>query len=104
MLDSPAKDAIIGAYLQATSFPVWESDSEGAQALREAVGDATPNDWFFIAWAGSHITRAVLEAAIDNDDLSREGITEAASELTGVDGDGMLPEGSANYAAEPNDR
>lgn len=104
VLDSPAKDAIAAAYLQATSFPTWESDSEGAQALREAVGDTAPNDWFFIAWAGSHITKAVLEAAIDNDDLSREGITEAASELTGVDGDGMLPDGSANFAGDANDR
>ncbi len=103
VLDSPAGPAIQAAYMQASSFPTWESDAPGAQALREAVGDATPNDWFFIGWAGSYITKAILEAAVDNDDLSREGLVEAATSLESVDGEGMLPDGSGNYAGDAND-
>jgi len=103
VLDSPAAPAIQAAYMQATSFPTWESDSPGAQALRDAVGDLAPNDWFFIGWAGSYLTKAVLEAAVENDDLSREGLVEAATDLEGVDGEGMLPEGSGNYAGDPNE-
>lgn len=103
VLDSPAAPAIQAAYMQATSFPTWESESAGAQKMREAVGGAAPNDWFFIGWAGSYVTKAVLEKAVENDDLTREGIVEAAAELETVDSEGMLPEGTGNYAGDPNE-
>jgi ABC-type branched-subunit amino acid transport system substrate-binding protein len=101
---SPAAPAIEALYLQATSFPTWESESPGAAALREAVGaDAVPNDWFFLGWAGSYVMKAALEKAVENDDLSRKGILDASLELTEVDSEGMLPAGSGNYAGDPNE-
>lgn len=101
VLDSPAGPAIEKLYMQASSFPTWED--EGLAEMRDAVPDATPNDWYTLGWAGSYIMKQVLEDAIDADDLTRAGVVEAASKLEGID-NGALPEGSANYAAEPNER
>lgn len=103
VLGSPAGPAISAMYMQATSFATWEDDSAGATAMREAAGDAAPNDWFNLGWAGGYIMKAVLEQAIEDDDLSREGIVAAAKKIDGVDGEGMLPEGSGNYSGDAND-
>jgi hypothetical protein len=90
--------------MQATSFPTWESDAPGTVAMREAVGSGvTPNDWFQIGWSSGYVMKAVLEQAVEDDDLSRANLVEAATSLEGVDSEGMLPEGSGNYAGEPND-
>ena len=35
-------------------------------------------------------------------DLTREGVISAAASLTSVDAQGTLPEGSGNYAGNPN--
>ena len=104
--DSPAAPAVEALYLQATSFGTWDSDTPGHEAMRAAAEELgqVPNDWFMIGWAGSYIMKAALEAAIDDDNLTREGLVEAAAALTGVDGEGMLPEGSGNYAGDANER
>ncbi|HET7690314.1 MAG TPA: ABC transporter substrate-binding protein [Nocardioidaceae bacterium] len=106
VLESPAGPAIAGLYRQATSFGTWDSDTPGHEAMREAAAAAkqVPNDWYMIGWAGGYIMKAALEAAIEDDNLTREGLVEAAAALTGVDGEGMLPEGSGNYAGDPNER
>ncbi len=104
VLQSPAGPAITPFYMQATSFGAWDDDTDGHNAMREAAGDATPNDWYMIGWAGSYVLKAVLEKAIDDDKLTREGLVDAAASLESVDSQGMLPEGSGNYAGEPNER
>lgn len=103
VLESAAGPAISALYMQATSFPTWEFDAPGAAAMREAVPTQAPNDWFYLGWAGSYVMKAALEKAIENDDLTRAGLIEASQELTGVDGDGMLPAGSGNYAGDANE-
>ena len=50
------------------------------RAAAEAAGQA-PNDWYMIGWAGAYIMKAALEAAIDDDNLTREGLVEAAAVL-----------------------
>lgn len=104
VLESAAGPAIAALYMQATAFPTWDADTPGSEAMRAAAGTATaPNDWYNLGWAGAYVMKAVLEQAIENDDLSREGIVEAATELTEVDSQGMLPAGSGNYAGDAND-
>ncbi|HSV41396.1 MAG TPA: ABC transporter substrate-binding protein [Nocardioidaceae bacterium] len=105
LLASEAGPAITALYMQATSFGTWESDTAGHEAMRAAAGKkADPNDWYMIGWAGQYVMKAALEAAIEADDLTREGLVAAGEGLTGVSGDGMLPEGSGNYAGDPNER
>jgi ABC-type branched-subunit amino acid transport system substrate-binding protein len=102
LIADPQNAAALGsAYLQSTSFPVWESDTPGHEAMRAATDE--PNDWFALGWTSQYVIKAVLEAAIDNDDLTREGVLDAAQSLTEVDSEGTLPEGSGNYAGDPNE-
>jgi ABC-type branched-subunit amino acid transport system substrate-binding protein len=103
LLQSPAGPALEASYLWATSFPLWDTDSPGFEAMRAANGDQTPNDYFALGWSGGYVMKAVLEQAIENDDLTRAGLLEAAQSLDGVDSEGMLPEGSGNYAGDAND-
>jgi ABC-type branched-subunit amino acid transport system substrate-binding protein len=103
LVASPAGPAITALYLQATSFGTWEADTAGHEAMRAAAGSAAPNDWYMIGWAGQYVMKAALEAAIEDDNLTREGLVEAGMALDGVDGEGMLPEGSGNYAGGPNE-
>lgn len=103
VLESPAGPAIEALYLQASPFPTWDADTPGSEAMRAAAGATAPNDWYNLGWAGAYVMKAVLEKAIEDDDLSREGIVDAATSLTEVDSQGMLPTGSGNYAGDPNE-
>lgn len=104
LMDSPAAPALEALYQQASSFPVWDADVPGQVKMREAAGDQAPNDWFAIGYASGYVMKAILEEAIANDDVTREGIFEAAQNLEGVDSEGTLPEGTGNYAVEPNEQ
>ncbi|GAA4819825.1 ABC transporter substrate-binding protein [Nocardioides caeni] len=105
--DSPVKDLITSAYMQATSFPTWDADVPGFEAMRAAAGDQAPNDWFAIGYASGYVMKAILEKAIEeagDDGPTREDVYNAAQELTSVDSQGTLPEGTGNYAGEPNEQ
>jgi len=104
LLASPAGPAIEASYLWATSFPLWDTDSPGFEAMRAANGDQAPNAYYAIGWSGSYVLKAAIEKAIENGDLTRAGLLKAATSLTGdIDSQGMLPAGTGNYAAGPND-
>lgn len=103
ILDTPAGPAIQQLYMQATSFPVWEADVPGQEKMREAAGQQAPNDWFSIGYGSGYVMQAILEQAIDDDSLDREGLVEIANGLEGIDSEGTLPEGTGNWAGEPND-
>ncbi|HZI96959.1 MAG TPA: ABC transporter substrate-binding protein [Actinomycetales bacterium] len=103
LLQSPAAPAIEGLFLHAGPWGSFDSDTPGHQAMREAVGDVPPNDGYTSGWAWSYPLRAALEVAVENGDLTRAGLVEAVQSLESVDYEGMLPEGSGNFAGEPND-
>lgn len=103
LLDSPAGPAIEASFMWATSFPLWDTDSAGFKAMREANGDQTPNAYFAMGWSGGYVLKAALEKAIDDGDLTREGLHKAATSLTGVDTEGMMPDGTGNYAGDANE-
>jgi len=104
LLDSPAAPAIEASYLWASSFPGYAAETPGNDAMREAAGDAAPNEYFAIGWAGSYVLKELLEQAVEEGDLTRGGLLELASSLTGpVDGEGTLPEGTGNYAGDANE-
>jgi len=100
--DSPVAPLLEASYMQATSFPTWDADVEGFAAMRAAAGDQQPNDWFAIGYASGYVMKAILEKAIAEGDVTREGVYDAARSLTGVDSLGTLPDGTGNYAADPN--
>lgn len=103
ILDSPAFPAIEQLYIQSGPWASYEADSPGHQAMRDALGDVEGNDGLTSGWVWSYPLRAALEAAAEAGDLTREGLLEAVTTLEEVDYQGMLPEGSGNYSAEPNE-
>jgi hypothetical protein len=50
----------------------------------------------------SYPLKAALTKAAQNKDLTRAGLLAAAKSLTSVDYEGMLPQGSGNYAGGPD--
>lgn len=105
LLQTPAAPALQAAYLWANFSAGWDADNAGSEAMRAAAEEAgeKPNEYFALGWMGGYIMKAALEAAVDAGDLTRAGLLEAATALDGVDGEGMLPEGSGNYSGDPND-
>ncbi|WGX97597.1 ABC transporter substrate-binding protein [Nocardioides sp. L-11A] len=103
ILASPAGPAIEAMYLQASSFPTWDADTPGMEKMRAAAGDTAPNDWFSIGFSSGYVMKAILEQAIEDDKLDREGMVDVANSLTGIDSEGTLPEGTANWAGDPNE-
>lgn len=103
VLDSPAGPAIQALYMQATSFPAWDADTPGMEKMRAAAGDTTPNDWFSIGYSSGYVMKAILEKAIEEDKLDREGMVDVANSLTGIESEGTLPEGTANWEGGPNE-
>jgi len=105
LLDTPAKPALQANFLQASSIGNWDADTPGHEAMRaaaEAAGES-PNEWFMLGWATGYAMNAVLDKAVEDDNLTREGLVDAATSLSSVDTEGMLPEGNGNYAGDPND-
>lgn len=103
LLQSPAAPALTAAYQLLGPWGPWDTDSPGHEAMREAAGDTTPNEFFLAGWAWSYPMQAALEAAAENGDLTRAGLAEAAAALDTVDYEGILPDGSGNYAGGAND-
>ena len=61
-----------------------------------------PDGFFEFGYTESKITYAILKKAIENNDLSRDGLLKAFESLKNVDLGGLLP--TVNYGSSPNDR
>ncbi|MFC7573222.1 ABC transporter substrate-binding protein [Klenkia terrae] len=100
LLQSPAAPALQASYQLLGPWAPFDSDTPGHEAMRAAAEESgsTPNEFFLAGWAWSYPLKAALEAAAENGDLTREGLYSAASGLSSVDYEGILPEGSGDYA------
>lgn len=103
LLKSPAAPAFKALYLQSAPWAPFDANTPGHQAMRAAVGNVTPNDGYTAGWVWSYPLKAALEKAVANKDLTREGLLKAVTQLSSVDYEGMLPQGSGKYSAGPND-
>ena len=99
LLDSPAVDAVTGLVTVAGPWQPYETDTPGHAAMREVLGEEG-NDGLTSGWVWSYNMLAILETAIANGDLTRAGMVEAVSQITEVDYQGMLPEGSGNLGGD----
>lgn len=101
LLQTPAAPALEALYFQAAPWAPWDGDTPGHEAMREALGDVTPNDGYVAGWAWSYALLAAIEAAVDAGDLTREGLAEAAATLESVDYEGMLPDEAGATSGDP---
>jgi ABC-type branched-subunit amino acid transport system substrate-binding protein len=103
LLASDAAPALVGLFEVGGTFPEWDADTPGHQAMRDALGEPEDvNDGYTIGWIWQYALKAGLEAALANGDLTRAGLVSAANALETVDYEGMLPEGAGNYAGGPD--
>jgi ABC-type branched-subunit amino acid transport system substrate-binding protein len=103
-------DTAIGAelserYFQSAYQVPWGTDVSGMWAmqgvLRESYPSRRPSDGFVIGWVESIAMREVLEVAIAEGDLTRQGVIDAANSVTDLDFRGLAPPQS--YVGTPND-
>ena len=103
LLQSPAAPALEALFQHLGPWGPWDTDTDAHAAAIAAAGDMDPNEFYLSGWFWSYPLKAALEAAADNGDLTRAGLREAAEGLESVDYEGLLPEGSGNYAGGPNE-
>lgn len=105
LLDSAAGPLYDAVYYQSSYGDLWGGDSEGfanmLAALQAAYPDRRPSDSFLLGWQEGLAFQAVLERAIENGDLTRSGVVDAANQLTGVNMQGMTQDQS--WEGIPND-
>jgi len=105
-----AQEALVplleAAYFMTAYWLPWNTDTPGHNAMRAAAEEAgRPPEYassaYSAGWTMQYPIKAALQLAIENGDLTRAGILAAASTLTDVDYEGMLPNrGFAGTAAE----
>jgi ABC-type branched-subunit amino acid transport system substrate-binding protein len=64
--------------------------------------DQNPDGFFEFGYTESKITYAILKKAIENKDLTRDGVFKAFESLKNVDLGGLLP--NVTYGSSPNER
>ncbi|GAC1619993.1 MAG: ABC transporter substrate-binding protein [Ktedonobacteraceae bacterium] len=64
--------------------------------------DQKPDGYFEFGYAESKITYSILKRALDNKDLTRDGVFKAFESLKNVDLGGLYP--PVNYGSGPNER
>ena len=86
---------------------LWNTgESPGMQEVVAAMREKRPDaplavaDYYVLGWINGLIVTQILETAIENGDLTRAGVTEAAKTVT-VDLQGLAPD--QTWAGEPND-
>lgn len=103
LLETPVAPILEERYHQMSPWADWSAETEGHEAMREAVGDVMPNDGYVAGWAWSYPLLAVLQNAADDGPLTREALVKAAEELESVDYQGILPDAAGNKTGDAND-
>lgn len=99
LLDSPAAGAITGLYNHMSPYQNWDGDSKGIADMKEALaGELPTNGGYIIGWAIGYPMKAALEKAIENNDISPEGIASVVDGLV-ASYEGMAPD--QKYGGDP---
>ena len=91
-------------YIASTYIVTWGTDVPGMPEVVDAMTAARPelttSDVYILGWTEGQITKAILEQAAANGDMTRAGIVAAANEVE-VTFDGLAPD--QTWAGDPND-
>ncbi|OUZ12401.1 hypothetical protein BHE97_01395 [Aeromicrobium sp. PE09-221] len=105
---TPVAQALEGTIVTMFAAPWGDEDSEGMKQLiedRDTYAPAqNPSVYFSYGYAVAMLQSKILEKAIEEGDLSREGISEARHSLGLVDLLGLVPDVSYGEDAEPPSR
>ena len=91
-------------YIASTYIVTWGADVPGMAEVVEQMTAAQPDlavsDVYTLGWTEGMITRAILEQAAANGDMTRAGIVAAANQVS-VDFGGLAP--AQTWSGDPND-
>jgi ABC-type branched-subunit amino acid transport system substrate-binding protein len=107
LLAVPALVPLLSKAWVVSQGATWGDTSKpGMKALLDDVAkyapDQKPDGFFEFGYTESKITYAILKKAIENNDLTRDGLLTAFESLKNVDLGGLLP--PVTYGTTPNDR
>lgn len=107
LLGTDLADVFDEYWTYSTYTELWNTgDSPGMQDVVAAMREKRPDaplgvaDYYVLGWINGLIVTQILETAIENGDLTRAGVTEAAKTVM-VDLQGLAPD--QTWAGEPND-
>ncbi|AXT86455.1 branched-chain amino acid ABC transporter substrate-binding protein [Aeromicrobium sp. A1-2] len=103
LLKSAAAPALEKLYFQAGPWGPFGTDTPGHKAMRDALGDVTPNDGYTAGWVWSYPLLAALKKAGEDGDITRESLVKASKELTEVDYEGILPAEAGATKGDPSE-
>lgn len=101
LLDLPVGPVLEDKLLTSCSYPLWDEDIPAVSEFREALGDVEPHGSYINGWQSGMILEGILRQAVEDGDLSREGILEAARHTT-VDMKDLTP--PVSYGESINER
>lgn len=107
LLKVPALVPLLSKAWVVTQGATWGDTSQpGMKAMLDDIAkyapDQKPDGFFQFGYTESKITYAILKKALDNNDITRDGMFKAFESLKNVDLGGLLP--SVNYGSTPNER
>lgn len=105
LAQSPLKPVLEASFIVSGEGPAWGDESvPGMKALLAAVEQfdpqRKPDQWYQFGYASGMAMKALLEKAVSNGDMSRDGVAMAAAELGEVDFQGL----TGKYVYGPVDK
>ena len=104
LLGTELATALDQFYTHSTYTSLWGVPSEGMdqmiETMRQYRPDAPLSDVYIVSWTEGLATKAVLEKAAENGDMTRAGVVAAFQEAE-VDFLGLAPD--QNWFGDPND-
>jgi len=105
LLGTGIADLLDKSYVASTYIVTWGEDVPGMEEVVSEMRKRRPNanvsDVYILGWTEAMATQQILEKAVENGDLTRAGVVQAAREVE-VDYNGLAP--NQSWAGEdPND-
>jgi len=105
LLDTALAPLLSAAYYQSGYNVTWGTDIPGMQPVYDAMiaarPDKRPSDAFLVGWNEAKSMHQILELALENGDLTRQGVIDAALSIPVIELDGTAP--NQTYAGTPNE-
>lgn len=105
LLDTPLAPLLSASYYQSGYNVTWGTDIPGMDPIYEAMiansPDKRPSDAFVTGWNEAKSMHQILELALENGDLTRQGVIDAAQSIPVIELDGTAP--NQTYAGTPDE-
>jgi hypothetical protein len=105
LLDTPLAPLLSATYYQSGYGVTWGSEIPGMQPMYDAMIASSPgkrpSDAFLTGWNEAKSMHQILELALQNGDLTRQGVIDAAQSIPVIELNGTAP--NQTYAGTPNE-